>query len=322
MTHVIDILLYEHCVALDVVGPHEVFALAASMTRGQRGRPAYRLRRVAMEVGDVHTASSLKVVAEHACDRLDAGHTLIVPGGVVRAGYRLDPQIVQWVQAHARDYERVAGVCTGAFYLAQAGLLDGRSATTHWASASRFAARYPQVDVRPDSIFERSGAVWTSAGVTAGIDLALAMVEEDCGHGIALQVAQELVVFLRRPGGQSQFSVYMQADAVEDDRVGHVQQWIAGHLTDDLRVPQLAKVASMSPRHFSRVFRAQTGVSPAQYVERCRIEAARNALESSSSGLHALASQAGFASAEVLRRAFRRHFGVSPSVYRATIATR
>lgn len=319
MTRSIDVLLYNHCVALDVVGPHEVFALAAFLTQVRDGEPAYRLRRMALSAQPIHTASGLSVVAEHTCAMSAPGHTLIVPGGVVRAGYQLDPEIVSWIERCAPTYTRVAGVCTGAFYLAQAGLLDGRSATTHWASAQHFATRFPLVRVKPDSIFERSDHIWTSAGVTAGVDMALAIVEEDCGHSIALQIAQELVVFLRRPGGQSQFSVYLSADAVEDDRVGGVQQWIVDHLAQDLRVPVLAQRASMSPRHFSRVFRAQVGTSPAHYVERCRIEAVRNALESSTSRLDVLASDAGFASVEVMRRAFRKHFGVSPSVYRATL---
>ncbi|MFN3201560.1 MAG: GlxA family transcriptional regulator [Bradymonadia bacterium] len=317
MTLSVLMVMYPGCVALDVVGPHEVFALAGALTAARDGTPTYALQRVALTPGPIPTASGLVLHAEHALDDAWPAHTLFVPGMIDRLGDRCDPALLRWLERHHMACPRLAGVCTGAFYLAAAGALDGRRATTHWQSAARLAELHPAIEVDAEAIFVRSGNVWTSAGVTAGIDLALAMVEQDCGLDIAQAVARELVVFLRRPGGQSQFSSHLQAPLTDDDRLARVQNWIADHLDDDLRVDALAHRAAMSPRHFARVFRDQLQCTPAHYVERCRVEAVRNQLEGSQLSLSTLATRTGFKSVEVMRRAFRRHFGVSPQVYRA-----
>ena len=207
-------------------------------------------------------------------------------------------------------------MCTGAFLLAEAGLLDHRRVTTHWGSCRRLARDYPGLQVDPDPIFVRDGEVYTSAGVTAGIDLCLALVEEDHGRDLALAVARQLVVFLKRPGGQAQFSSHLSTQLAERDALAEVQGWVADHLDDDLSVARLAARAAMSPRHFARVFRAETGVTPARFVEHARVEQARRRLEESSTGIEEIAHDCGFGTPETMRRAFLRSLWVGPSEYR------
>ena len=207
-------------------------------------------------------------------------------------------------------------MCTGAFLLAKAGLLDGRRATTHWAYCAAFARRYPAVTVEPDPIFVRDGNVATSAGVTAGMDLALALVEEDLGRDVALEAARHLVVFLQRPGGQAQFSAQLAAQVADRAPLRELQAWIPDHLDDDLTVPALARRARMSDRNFARAFRRETGMTPGAYVEAARVERARIALEAGDLPVEAIAHQAGFGTVETMRRAFRRRVGVSPIDYR------
>lgn len=318
MTRTVAIVLYPGFVALDAVGPHDVFALAARWTAERTGVPAYQLIRAAAEAGPVPSASGLSVVAEHGWVDLAPVHTLLVPGGWMSDGVPRpeQPALVRGVAQVAATAERVAAVCTGAFTLAQAGLLDGRRATTHWGAAAQLAAAYPDVDVDLDALFVEDGPVWTSAGVTAGIDLALALVERDCGIGLARDIACELVMFLRRPGGQSQFSSYLRAPVDDDGRIASLQQWIADHLHEDLRVERLAQRVSMSPRHFARVFRQRMGLTPARFVRRCRVEAVRNALQGADTPLAQLADRFGFGTTEQLRRAFQRAYGVPPAHYR------
>jgi transcriptional regulator GlxA family with amidase domain len=210
----------------------------------------------------------------------------------------------------------VASVCTGAFVLAKAGLLDGRRATTHWASCGDLAARYPAIQVERDPIFVRDGNVSTSAGVTAGMDLALALVEEDLGRRVALEAARWLVVFLQRPGGQAQFSAQLSAQAAGRAPLRELQSWIPDHLDEDLSVPALARRACMSDRNFARAFRRETGRTPGAYVEAARVERARIALETGDLPVETIAAQAGFGTVETMRRAFRRQVGVSPIEYR------
>jgi transcriptional regulator GlxA family with amidase domain len=223
---------------------------------------------------------------------------------------------VATVRATAARARRVASVCTGTFLLAEAGLLHGKQVTTHWGRCRRLQRRYPDLTVDPDPIFVRDGDVYTSAGVTAGIDLCLALVEADHGRERALWVARQLVVFLKRPGGQAQFSSHLSAQLAERDAVAEVQTWVADHLDEDLSVARLAERAAMSPRHFARVFRAETGVTPARYVERARVEQARTRLEESNQGIEEIAYACGFGTAETMRRAFLRALRVGPSEYR------
>jgi transcriptional regulator GlxA family with amidase domain len=245
--------------------------------------------------------------------------TLLVAGG---AGARdASPETVARVRRLAARADRVASVCTGAYVLAAAGLLDGRRATTHWSWCDDLQRRHPAVTVERDPIFVVDGPVRTSAGVTAGMDLALAMVEEDHGRDLALRVARQLVLFLKRPGGQSQFSAQLKVQAADREPLRALQAWIADHLAEDLSIPALARRAAMSERNFARVFAREVGATPARFVERARIEAARRRLEESSDGLDEIAAQCGFRSAEILRRAFLRVLRVAPSAYRLRFRT-
>ncbi|UQN69879.1 GlxA family transcriptional regulator [Burkholderia multivorans] len=309
------ILAFPRAQLLDVSGPLQVFASVNELAL-ERGRPApYVPRIVAADAGPVETSSGVAVVADSLRSAARGIDTLIVAGGKgVHAASR-DARLVRWVRRQAARARRVASVCTGAFLLAEAGLLDGRRAVTHWTRCDELAARYPNVRVEADPIFIREGALWTSAGVTAGIDLALALVEEDLGRAVALDVARELVVFLKRPGGQAQFSA-MLAMQRTDDRFGELHAWIAEHLSADLSVPALAERARMSERSFVRHYRASTGRTPARAVEQIRVEAAQRLLGETGWPVKRIAARCGFGSEETLRRSFVRVLGVSPQEYR------
>jgi transcriptional regulator GlxA family with amidase domain len=223
---------------------------------------------------------------------------------------------VRWVRAMAPRVRRLGSVCSGSFVLAEAGLLDGRRATTHWEWCATLAERYPAVTVASDPIFVRDGKIYTSAGVTAGMDLALALVEEDHGRELALEVARQLVMFLRRPGGQSQFSAQLAAQTADREPLRDLQSWISEHPEADLSVPALARRVAMSPRNFARVFTREVGMTPARFVESVRVEAARRRLEESASGVDSVAAACGFGTAESMRRAFLRIVRVPPAAYR------
>jgi transcriptional regulator GlxA family with amidase domain len=300
--------------ALDLVGPAEVFSLASR----QRGGTPYSIEVVAVGMDPVRSSSGLAVVPHGAlASASGAIDTLIVVGGAGVPRALEDDALVSWIARAAARSRRVSSVCTGAFLLAAAGLLEGRRATTHWAACDELARRHPGVTVERDPIFVRDGAVATSAGVTAGMDLALALVEEDHGPALALEVARSLVLFTLRPGGQSQFSVQLSSLQAEHDPLRELQGWIADHLDADLTVPALAARAHMSERTFARTFRRETGVTPAAYVEELRVERARMALESSSAPIDRIAGACGFGTVETLRRAFHRRLGVGPAAYRA-----
>jgi transcriptional regulator GlxA family with amidase domain len=226
-----------------------------------------------------------------------------------------------WIRTVAPCVRRVASVCTGAFLLAESGLLDGRRATSHWAYCKLLAQNYPTVRVDPDQIFIRDGAISTSGGITSGIDLAMAMVEEDWGRKVALSVAQYLVVFVKRPGGQSQFSAYIPTEASRRPDVRDLQAWIMGHLTEDLRVEVLADRMDMSPRNFARMFLSETRMTPAKFVEMVRIDAARQHLVNSELPIDVVADESGFRDPEQMRRAFLRQLGVNPHDYRARFSS-
>lgn len=293
--------------SLDVTGPTEVFAAAGG----------HRVELVAPVAGPVRSSSGLGLVAEQAvADVRGPVDTLVVAGGPGTRAAARDREVVTAVGRLAARSRRVASVCTGAFVLAASGLLDGRRATTHWASCDLLARLHPTVSVEPDAIFVRDGDVWTSAGVTAGIDLALAMVEQDLGRAAALRVARQLVVFLKRPGGQSQFSAQLAGQFSDRAAVRDLQAWIVDHLAERLTVERLATRAAMSPRHFARVFRQDTGVTPARFVERARVEAARRALEDTNQSVDTIARTCGFGTAETMRRTFLRTLRASPREYR------
>jgi transcriptional regulator GlxA family with amidase domain len=249
-------------------------------------------------------------------DVTGAVDTLVVAGGEGVHAQCLDPAVVAAVRRIAAGARRVVSVCTGTFLLAEAGVLDGRRVTTHWGWCSHLAREFPRLTVDPEPIFVQDGNVYTSAGVTAGIDLCLSLVEADHGRDLALSVARQLVVFLKRPGGQAQFSSHLSAQLADRDVVAEVQTWVADHLDEDLSVARLAERAAMSPRHFARVFRAETGVTPARFVERARVERARARLEESNAGVGEIALGCGFGTPETMRRAFLRTLWVGPSEYR------
>lgn len=300
------IVLFDGVQSLDVTGPLEAFAHAGA---------AYEIMTASLGGHPVRTSSNLTVVPDGDLRELTGDvNLLLVPGGP--GARRRDPALVRWLAGRAPQATRIASVCTGAFLLAEAGLLRGRRVTTHWAHCAELAVRYPDLTVDPDPIFVRSGDVVTSAGITAGIDLALALIEDDLGRAAALEVARQLVVFLRRPGSQSQFSAQLSAQVAGRAPLRDVQQWIAEHPAADLSVPALAEKASLSPRQFARAFAAEVGMPPGRYVDRARLEAARRRLEDTASGVEETARACGYGTPEAMRRAFVTALGVSPAEYR------
>ncbi|HEY2770587.1 MAG TPA: GlxA family transcriptional regulator [Solirubrobacteraceae bacterium] len=304
--------------SLDVTGPTEVFSLADRAAGGG----AYELELVAGDGTPIAGSSGLKLIPHRGLEQSRGPvDTLIVAGGRGVRVATADERLISWLRLAARRSRRVCSVCTGAFLLARAGLLESRRATTHWASCDALGRAYPSVDVQPDPIFVRDGNVYTSAGVTAGIDLALALVEEDLGAQAALDVARGLVLFIRRPGGQAQFSSGLTSQAADRPAVRGLQDWITDHLDADLSVTALAERAFMSPRNFARVFTREVGVTPAAYVARLRLERARTLLETTPMQLDQVARDCGYGTVETLRRSFGRALHVSPSDYRERFHT-
>jgi transcriptional regulator GlxA family with amidase domain len=313
----IAILVYPGVQSLDFTGPLEVFAGAQRLIeRSGRRERRYEIKLLSVDGRPLETSSGLTVTPHASLAAAEPIDTLIVTGGFGRKQAAADSTLLDWIARTSATARRTASVCTGAFLLAAAGVLDGRRATTHWASAGELAARYPAVDVDPEPIFLRDGPVWTSAGVTAGMDLALALVEEDLDRDAALQIARHLVLFLRRPGNQSQFSATLSAQEPTRAPLREVQRHVVEHPEADLSVEALATCACMSPRNFARAFAAETGTTPARYVERVRIEAARRRLEDTAEPIAAVALACGFPTAETMRRTFLRALDVGPAEYR------
>jgi len=312
---------------LDVVGPLEVFSMASRILswRGDDAEPAppaYTVEIVAEEPGPLRMESGLQVFAARTLRGVRGPvHTLMVPGGAGVSAAIANPVFLSWFKRQAAGAVRIASVCTGARLLGAAGLLTGRRATTHWRFCDQLTRENPDVRVEPDAIFVRDGHVWTSAGITAGMDLALAMVEEDHGRRVALAAARMLVIFLKRPGGQSQFSAELAAQTAEREPLRDLQAWIVEHPGEDLRVEALAAHVAMSPRNFARAFTRETGMTPARFVEQTRIGAARRRLEDTTAGVDRIAEDCGFGTAETMRRAFLRALATSPSAYRARFRT-
>ncbi|SEE06693.1 transcriptional regulator, AraC family with amidase-like domain [Streptomyces sp. 2231.1] len=303
------LVLFDGVQSLDVTGPLEVFAGAERHTPG-----TYRIRTASLDGGPVRASSGLTLVPDAALTEEPDPHTLLVPGG---EGTRSpDPRLTDWLRARGPRARRLVSVCTGAVLLAAAGLLDGRRATTHWAHCDRLARDHPAVRVDPEPIYVRDGHVSTSAGVTSGIDLALALVEEDLDRDVALAVARHLVVFLRRPGNQAQFSAQLAAQTAQRAPLREVQRWITEHPAGDLTVDSLAARARLSPRHFARAFRDETGTTPGRYVDRVRLEHARRLLEDSADGIEEISRASGYGTPEAMRRAFVRALGTPPAEYR------
>ncbi|MDO7900284.1 GlxA family transcriptional regulator [Pseudomonas citrulli] len=309
----VHVLAFANVQVLDVTGPLQVFASANDLAR-QQGQPLpYAPTVVAVGGGAVMSSAGLALMADPLpTERSD---TLLIAGGWGVYEAAKDPALVAWVKDHGTRSRRVASVCTGAFLLAASGWLDGRRVVTHWTRCEQLAEQHPQLKVEPNPIFINDGPVWTSAGVTAGIDLALALVEDDLGRAVALEVARQLVVFLKRPGGQSQFSVTLSLQK-HGGRFDELHAWIAEHLTCDLGLPSLAAEVGMSERSFVRHYRADTGQTPARAVELIRVETARRLLADTAVPIKRVAMQCGFGSEETLRRSFLRAMGVTPQAYR------
>ena len=315
-SRVVEILAFRGVQLLDVTGPLQVFASANDfMADAGESRP-YAIRLVAPDGPTIEASSGVALVVQPLSAVESSVDTLLVAGGQGSQMALANPELVAWVGERTKQARRTASICTGAFLLAASGVLDGRRATTHWAYCGDLARRFPTVRVEADPIFVRDGAVWTSAGVTAGIDLALALVEEDLGRSIALSVARYLVVFLKRPGDQAQFSEALSLQAA-DDKFGTLHDWISRHLAEDLSLAVLASRAGMSERSFSRHYAESTGSTPARAVERLRVEGARRLLTDSRLPVKRISQRCGFGSAETMRRSFLRLLSATPQDYRA-----
>lgn len=301
---------------LDAVGPFEVFAGASRAAAGLGRRGRYRVTLTSARGEPVQTGSGLGLCTALLPPAGEPIDTLVLPGGDGVDAARRDAVLMDWIATAAPASRRVATVCSGTFLAAAAGLLDGRRVTTHWARADRLAAEFPALVVDPDPIYLRDGPFWSSAGVTAGIDLALALVEDDLGSEVAQTVARWLVMFLHRPGGQTQFASPVWVPRAERSAVRAIQSLVEQAPADDHRLSELAAAAAMSVRHFARVFHQEVGETPGRFVERVRLEAARRELETSDATLDLVARRCGFGTAETLRRVFRRRLNVSPDAYR------
>jgi len=317
-------LAYEEVGLLDLSGPQTVFWAADNRMR-ERNLPGYERHTASLHGGIVRTAEGLEVGTRKLSEfPLDAIDTIVVPGSPEMPRVQMQlRELTDWLHTASRHVRRTAAVCSGTFLLAQAGLLNGKRAATHWAMCDLLQERFPSIEVDRDAIFVRQHTVWTSAGVTAGIDLAMALVEADCGHEVVMQVARELVVFLKRPGGQNQFSELLQAQSEEGESIERLHLWLMDNLAlEPLSVQMMAEQMNMSPRNFARVYKQKTGRTPAKGVEVLRLEAARRMLESSSRGVEQIARLCGFGNEERLRTVFQRTLGVAPRDYRKRFAAR
>jgi transcriptional regulator GlxA family with amidase domain len=298
--------------SLDAFGPIEVFRGAG-----------YEIELAALTTGPVRASNGTSILVERALRSVRGPiDTLVVAGGEGTRNEEIVPELSAAIARIAPHARRVASVCTGAFVLAAAGVLDGRRCVTHWAHCERLASRYPQLTVDPDPIFVRDGNVWTSAGVTSGIDLALALVEDDHGSELARRIARHLVVYLQRPGGQSQFSAPLSAQVASGTSLRDLLAWVREHLDDDCSVSALARRHGMSERSIARAFRAELDITPADYVEGCRIEAARQMLETTDLTVATIAARVGIGAPETLHRAFARRMHTTPADYRARFRAR
>jgi transcriptional regulator GlxA family with amidase domain len=313
----IVILAFPGVQPLDVIGPAEVFAGADTLAGGG----AYTVDVIAKDPDPIAVrGGGYSLVPKKTTARFRGPiDTLVVAGGIGVRAAEDDVELIRWIRSAARRSRRVTSVCSGSFLLARAGLLEGKTVTTHWASTEELARCHPELKVDPTPIFVRDGSVWTSAGVTSGMDLSLALVEEDLGREIAVEIARWLVLFLQRPGGQAQFSSHLSAQLAERRPLRELQSWIADNLDADLRVETLAERAAMSPRNFARFFRREIGMTPAAYVEELRVERSRQLLEDSADPIDLISARCGFGTPETMRRAFGRRVGVSPVQYRGRV---
>jgi transcriptional regulator GlxA family with amidase domain len=314
----IVMLIYPDAHLLDISGPMSLFAAANDFA----GFKAYEVSLAAPAAGMVKTSSGLQMLATRRIGGVLPGiDTLLVAGGIGVDAMLAERKVINWLRRQAPHCRRVASVCSGALLLAEAGLLDGRSAVTHWVRCEHLARDYPQVSVERDSIFVRDGKFYSSAGISAGMDLALALIEEDLGITVATDLAREFVLYMRRSGGQAQFSPALKAQATPPGKIAGLQAWILAHLHLPLSVDDLAARINMSPRHFARRFTEEAGMTPAAFVTAARVDAARQALAGGTESIDTVATRLGFGSAERLRRSFQRHLAVTPSQFRTHFQT-
>jgi transcriptional regulator GlxA family with amidase domain len=310
---------------LDIAGPLEVFSRAADYIKDyiDSTLETYMLHVISTQSTNVvNTASGLPIVCEGNVKSINYEVDTVLVSGIPNAPQNMvDKDTLDWLREHANTIRRVGSICAGAFILAEAGILDGRRATTHWRVCDKLARFYPKIQVESDPIFVKDGNVYTSAGISTGMDLSLAMVEEDFGREIALATARQLVLFLKRPGNQSQFSIMLTHQKVDYQPISEIQEWIIEHLNEELTVEMLAEKASMSPRNFARVFLRESGITPAKYIEKLRLETARRRLEETKLTLDEISSECGVGNADSLRRLFLRHMKTTPSDYRRSFAT-
>ncbi|MBP2335607.1 transcriptional regulator GlxA family with amidase domain [Saccharothrix coeruleofusca] len=316
-TRSVLVVLFDGVQPLDVAGPLDVFSVAARFA-GTEEAPPYVVRTASLGGGAVRSAGGLRLVPDFDLTGVEDPDLLLVPGGP--GVEHADAGLVTWLRERAPGLKRVVSVCTGAFLLAEAGLLDGRRATTHWEACAYLAGMYPRVRVDSTPIFVRDGPIATSAGVTAGVDLAIALVEEDFGRAVAHEIARLLVVFMRRPGNQAQFSVQLSAQVARSDPLREVQDWAAANPAADLSVPAMAQRAGLSTRQFARAFTEQVGVTPGRYVDLLRLEAAQRMLTDTRDGVIRIARRCGYGTPEAMRRAFLRELDISPTEYRRVFA--
>jgi transcriptional regulator GlxA family with amidase domain len=317
MRHTIEYLLFPDALGLDITGPLEVFNTATAVLEHQgKTDGGYQARFVAADKGPVSLSSGLIVMAEAGFRHRKIADALLIPGGLGAVQAAASPELLAFIRRRARQVKRLISVCNGAFILAAAGLLDGRQATTHWLAVDALAKNYPKVKVRPEAIYTCDGDIYTSAGVTTGIDLALAVVEEDFGASVALEVSRILVLYYRRPGNQSQFSAPLQTQTAAGKHFARLHDWLVMNLDRSISVAAMADRAAMSPRNFARVFKAKTGMTPSRYLETLRLDRARELLASGEMPLNDIAEASGFGREERLRRAFLRRFKVTPGQYR------
>lgn len=319
-TRNIGLVIFENAQILDITGPMEVFSQA---DRYLSGTPlpcdaAYKRVLIASKAGPVTTSSGIRLHADidfssRECRHLD---TLMVAGGSGVHQAAENDALIEFIRALAPQVRRTASICTGTFILAKAGLLEGRAATTHWSAATRLSQAYPGICVKPDNIFVKDGHMYSSAGVTAGIDLALALVQEDHGRDVALHIARQLVVFMKRQGGQSQFSTSLARQAAATGKMGKILRWIVHHPARNLSVDALASRCAMSQRNFTRTFKQETGMTPGKFVEKMRVEKATREIETRNRGFKEIARDCGFKNEEMMRRAFKRRLNVLPGIYR------
>ena len=317
MLYSIDFIIYPEALGLDISGPLEVFNVASRfLTHLGRSGSGYKIRFAALKKGEYSLSSGLKVIADVDLDEKPPAHTVLVPGGDGVQKVSADPVFIEKIRHKCLAGKRIVSVCNGSFILASAGLLDNRRATTHWMKANEFTKTYPKVKLEPDAIFVQDGHVYTSGGVTAGIDLALALVERDFGVSLAIEVSRTLLVYFRRPASQSQFSTPLKAEKAAGSRFVKLHRWLLTNIQDKISVEQMADFSAMSERNFSRVFKQATGLTPIKYLETLRLDRAKEILSSGKDTLEAIAASCGFENEERLRRAFRRRFQLTPSQYR------